>query len=90
MLHVSVVPSILAHPLVKLARGYKNCFMLNSTEYEIYNAINVKMPTITIVGILTFISTINTSEGLKARKIFNFQHFSFYELLKFHAQLSRA
>ena len=39
--------------------------------------INVKMPT--IVGILTFISRINTaSERLKARKISVFQHFSFY------------
>ena len=39
--------------------------------------INVKMPT--IVGNLTLISTINTtSEGLKARKVFIFQHFSFY------------
>ena len=46
--------------------------------------INVKMPT--IVGILTFISMINTtSENLKARKVFIFQHFSFYEQLKFHA-----
>ena len=49
--------------------------------------INVKMPT--IVGILTFISMINTtSENLKARKIFNFQHFRLYEQLKSHAQLS--
>ena len=48
--------------------------------------INVKMPT--IVGILTFISRINTaSKNFKARKIFNFQHFSFYEQLKFHAHL---
>ena len=48
--------------------------------------INVKMPT--IVGILTFISMINTTyESLKARKAFIFQHFSFYMLLKFHAQL---
>ena len=38
--------------------------------------INVKMPT--IVGILTFISMINTtSEGLKARKVNIFQYFSF-------------
>ena len=44
--------------------------------------INVKMPT--IVGILTFISRINTtSERLKARKISVFQHFSFYDQLKF-------
>ena len=49
--------------------------------------INVKMPT--IVGILTFISRINTtSESLKARKVFVFRHFKFYEQLKFHAQLS--
>ena len=48
--------------------------------------INVKMPT--IVGILTFISLINiTNESLKARKAFVFQHFSFYEQLKFHAPL---
>ena len=37
--------------------------------------INVKMPT--IVGILTFISMINTSEILIARNVFIFQHFSF-------------
>ena len=42
----------------------------------------------TFVGILTFISMINTtSESLKARKDC-FQHFSFYEQLKYHAQLS--
>ena len=63
--------------------------MLNSAEQEIYPAqlINVKM--LTIVGILTFIRLINTvSENFKARKIFIFQHFTFYEQLKFHAQLS--
>ena len=49
--------------------------------------INVKMPT--IVGILTFISMINTTpERLKARNFFIFRYFSFYEQLKFHAQLS--
>ena len=49
--------------------------------------INVKMPT--IVGILTSISMINTaSEGLKARYFFICPYFSFYEQLKFHAQLS--
>ena len=47
----------------------------------------VKMPT--IVGILTFISMINsTSRSLKARKVYIFQHFSFYEQLVFTAQLS--
>ena len=49
--------------------------------------IKVKMPT--IVGILTFISRINTTyESLKARNSYLFQHFIFYEHLKFHAQLS--
>ena len=61
--------------------------MLDSTEHEIYPAINVKIPT--IVGILTFISRINTSyEGLKARNTHLFHHFSFNEQLKFYAQLS--
>ena len=43
--------------------------------------INVKMPT--IVGILTFISMINTSESLQAKSIY-FQHSSFYE----HVEIS--
>ena len=48
--------------------------------------INVKMST--IVGILTFISMINTTpERLKARTFFICRYFSFYEQLKFHAQL---
>ena len=52
----------------------------------------VKMPTIFgIVGILTFISMMNAnnSKSLKAKKVFIhvFQHFSIYELLKFHAHL---
>ena len=43
--------------------------------------INVKMPT--IVGILTFISSINTtSESFKARNILTFHYVSFYEQLK--------
>ena len=49
--------------------------------------INVKMPT--IVGILTLMSMINTtSERLKARNFFICRYFSFYEQLKFHAQLN--
>ena len=49
--------------------------------------INVKMPT--VVGILTFISMINTSsEGLKARNFFICWYFSCNEQLKFLAQLS--
>ena len=65
-------------------------FMLSSTEHKIYPAyIYIQMPT--IVGILTFISMINTtSESLKVRKVFIFQHVRFYEQLKFHTQLSLA
>ena len=50
--------------------------------------INVKMPT--NVGILTFISMINTiSESLKARIfIQSLHHSTIYEQDKFHAQLS--
>ena len=49
--------------------------------------LNVKMPT--IVGILTFISMINTtSERLKAINFFICRYFSVYEQLKFRAQLS--
>ena len=49
---------------------------------EFIMPINIK--TSTIVGILTFISMINTiSESLKAREYF-FQHFRFYEQLGFH------
>ena len=56
--------------------------MLNATEYKSIILINVKMPT--IVGILTFISMIDTrSENLKARKVLIFQRFSFCEQLKF-------
>ena len=51
--------------------------------------INVKMPT--IVGILTFISMINTTyEGLKAQKVWFFCIFVFNEQFKFHAHLSWA
>ena len=61
---------------------------------KIIMLINVIMPTIvTIVGIFTCISMINTTmNSLKAREvnILTFQHFSFYEQLKFCAQLSWA
>ena len=62
-------------------------FMLNFMSMKFIMLTNVKMQT--IVGILTFISMINTtSESLIAGKAFIFQHFSFYEQLKFHTQLS--
>ena len=58
-----------------------------STEFILL--INVKMPT--NVGILTFISMINTAlERLKARNFFICRYFSFYEQLKCHVQLSWA
>ena len=51
--------------------------------------INVTMPT--IVGIITFNSMMNIlSERIKARNFFMFRYLSFYEQLKFHAQLSPA
>ena len=40
---------------------------------------------VTIVGILTFMSRINTSECFKQENPIIFQHFTFYEQLKFHA-----
>ena len=55
------------------------------TKHKFILLINIKMPT--IVGILSFISRINTtSESFKARLFFH--HFTSYERLKFHAQLS--
>ena len=70
-------------------RGYKTFSVLRSAEHEIILLINVKMPT--IVGILTLISMINTtSERLKARNVFICRYLSFYEQLKFRAQLSWA
>ena len=70
-------------------RGYKtfSCStQLNMIFIPIFILLtNVKMPT----SILTFISRIHTlSESYKARKILFFQHYSFHEQLKFHAQLS--
>ena len=51
--------------------------------------INDKMPT--IVGILTFMSMINTtSESLKLRNVLIFYYLRLYSQLKLHAQLSWA
>ena len=56
-----------------------------STKFTLL--INVKMPT--SVGILTFMSRINTTpERLKARHFFICHYFSFYEQLKLGTQLS--
>ena len=61
------------------------CSTLLSTKFIL--PINVKMPT--IVGILTFISMINTPpDRLQARNFFICRYSSFNEQLKFRAQLS--
>ena len=52
-----------------------------------YPAHNVKMPT--TIGILTIIKRINTAPmSFEERKTFIIQHSAFYELLKFHTELS--
>ena len=61
--------------------------MLNSAEDEIRSAQMLKCQQ--FVGILTFISRLNTtSERLNARHVFICRYFSFYEQLKFRAKLS--
>ena len=63
-------------------------FMLKPTEHEIYPAHD---KILTIVGILTFMSRINTtSESYKARELFNYHHFFFndYVQLEYYAQLT--
>ena len=65
--------------------NFFSCSTQLSTKFILL--INVKMPT--IVGILTFISMINTtSERLKTRNFLICWYFSFYEQLKFRAQFS--
>ena len=67
-------------------RDYKTFSMPNQHSSKFIMLINVNMPT--VVGILAFISMINTtSERLKARHFFICGYFSFYEQLKFRAQL---
>ena len=69
------------------AQGHKTFYMLNSAEHKIYPAHKFKMPT--IIGILTFISIINTtSERLKAKYFFICRYFIFYEQLKCSVELS--
>ena len=49
------------------ARGFKTCFILTQLSMEFIWLVNVNLVTIAIVGILTFISMINTIfERLKA------------------------
>ena len=62
----------------------KCCSCSTQVSMKFIMLMNVKMPT--IVGILTFISMINTtSESLKARKVFIFSILTFYEQLELHA-----
>ena len=64
-------------------RVYETFFMFNSTEHKVYHAhkcldANNGWHLPTIVGILTFISMINTtSENLKARKNLYFSNLDF-------------
>ena len=68
-------------------QGYKTFSFSTQLSTKFILLINVKMPT--IVGILTFISMINTtSERLKARNFFICRYFSVYKHLRFRAQLS--
>ena len=61
----------------------------SSTQLSTKFILLIKVKMSTIVGILTFISKINTTpERLKTRNFFICQYFRFYEQLKFHAQLS--
>ena len=60
------------------SRGYK----------KIPSQLSVKLTMLINVDNLTFINMINTTSGnLKASIVFIFQHFSFYEQLKFDAHL---
>ena len=69
-------------PGPKVVELFSNSTQLSS---KFILLINVKMPT--IVGILTFISKLNTtSERLKARNFLAFRYFSFYEQLVFRDQ----
>ena len=65
----------------------KLCSCSTQLSIKFILLISVKMPT--IVGILTFISMMNTTyERLKAINFFVSWYFSFHEQLKFRAQLS--
>ena len=67
-------------------QGYKTFSCSTQVTMKFIMLINVELQT--IVGILTFISMLNTtSESLKARKLFILQYLSFYKQL-IHAQLS--
>ena len=68
---------------ISRSRGYKT-FFITQLSTKFIMLINVKMPT--IVGILTFMSMINTTfERPKARNFFSCRYFSFYEQMKFRA-----
>ena len=67
-------------------QGYKTFSYSAQLSMEFILLINVKMPT--IVGILTFISMMNTtSEIIKASNFFICRYFFVYEQLEFRAHL---
>ena len=69
-----------SHLLISILPGFKviklfPCSTQLSTKF-------IMLIKVKIVGIFTFIRVINTtSERHKARNVFSFQHFSFYEQL---------
>ena len=74
-------PKIRSISSISGPRGYKNFLCSTQMSMKFIMLKNVKMPT--IVVILIFMSMINTtSEHLKARKVFIFKHFRFYEHFK--------
>ena len=79
----STIKTQLANDTIEEKIGFKTSFMLSSTVHEIYPSRKN--------GILAFISMINTrSERFKACNFFICQYFSFYEQLKFRAQVNWA
>ena len=67
-------------------RGYETFLCSNQLSMIFILLINVEMPK--IVGILTFISRVNTpTESFKARNTNLFHRFSFYEQLKYFYSL---
>ena len=66
-----------------LPRGYKTLFILNSTEHEVYHAHKCWLFNI-------YKHDKYSIWELESKKVLSFQHYIFYEQLKFHAQLSWA
>ena len=86
--NIDISTFVIDNLLKSYPKDIKHFSCSTQLNIEFILLINVWVPT--LVCILTFISMINTSERLKARNIFICLYFSFYEQLKFSAQLSWA